>query len=48
MLRYPGSTLTAVLFNLRPDRHVFTSPAIRTGVLAAIDRPALIDAAFAG
>jgi len=48
MLRYPGSTLTAVLINLRPNRHVFTSPAIRTGVLAAIDRPALIGAAFAG
>ena len=48
MLRYPGSTLTAVLINLRPNRHVFTTPAIRTGVLAAIDRPALIDAAFAG
>jgi peptide/nickel transport system substrate-binding protein len=48
MLRYPGSTLTAVLINLRPNRHVFTSPAIRTGALAAIDRPALIGTAFAG
>jgi peptide/nickel transport system substrate-binding protein len=48
MLRYPGSTLTAVLFNLRADRHVFTTPAIRTAFLLAIDRPALIDAAFAG
>ena len=48
MLRYPGATLTAVLFNLRPDRHVFTSAAIRAGFLAAIDRPVLIDAAFAG
>lgn len=48
MLRYPGSTLTAVLINLRPDRHVFTSAAIRTGALEAIDRPALIGAAFAG
>ena len=47
MLRYPGSTLTAVLFNLRADRHVFTTPAIRTGFLAAINRPALIEAAFA-
>jgi len=47
MLRYPGSTLTAVLFNLRADRHVFTTAAIRTAFLAAIDRPALIDAAFA-
>ncbi|MDO8483975.1 MAG: ABC transporter substrate-binding protein [Candidatus Limnocylindrales bacterium] len=47
MLRYPGSTLTAVLFNLRP-RHAFASPALRTALLAAIDRPALIDKAFAG
>jgi peptide/nickel transport system substrate-binding protein len=48
MLRYPGSTLTAVLLNLRPDRHVFTSPAVRTAFLAAIDRPSLIGEAFAG
>jgi peptide/nickel transport system substrate-binding protein len=47
MLRYPGSTLTAVLFNLRANRHVFTTPAIRTAFLSAIDRPALIEAAFA-
>jgi len=46
LLRYPGSTLTAVLFNLRPDRHVFTTPAVRAAFLAAIDRRALIDAAF--
>ena len=46
-LRYPGSTLTAVLFNLRADRHVFTSPAVRAAFLAAIDRPALIGKAFA-
>ncbi len=48
LLRYPGSTLTAVLFNLRPDRHVFTTPALRTAFLAAIDRPGLIADAFAG
>jgi peptide/nickel transport system substrate-binding protein len=48
MLRYPGSTLTAVLFNVRPNRHVFTSPAIRTAFLAAIERPAMITEAFAG
>jgi peptide/nickel transport system substrate-binding protein len=47
MLRYPGSTLTAALLNLRADRHVFTTPAIRTAFLAAIDRPALIEIAFA-
>jgi len=46
LMRYPGSTLTAVLFNLRPNRHVFTTPAIRTAFLAAIDRPAMIDEAF--
>ena len=47
ILRYPGSTLTAVLLNLRPDVHVFGSPAVRTALLQAIDRPALIDSAFA-
>jgi peptide/nickel transport system substrate-binding protein len=47
LLRYPGATLTAVLINLRPDRHVFETPGIRAGLLAAIDRPALIAEAFA-
>lgn len=47
MLRYPGSTLTAVLLNQRPH-HVFTSPELRTALLAAIDRPGLIEEAFAG
>jgi peptide/nickel transport system substrate-binding protein len=46
-LSYPGSTLTAVLFNLRPDQHWFASPAVRTALLEAIDRPALIESAFA-
>ena len=47
ILRYPGSTLTAVLVNLRPGQHAFATPAIRTALLEAIDRPALIDSAFA-
>ncbi len=47
ILSYPGSTLTAVLFNLRPDQHWFASPAVRTALLEAIDRPALIESAFA-
>jgi peptide/nickel transport system substrate-binding protein len=47
LLRYPGSTLTGILLNQRPY-HVFTSPEMRKGLLAAIDRPGLIDAAFAG
>jgi peptide/nickel transport system substrate-binding protein len=47
MLRYPGSTLTSVLLNLRADRFVFTDRDIRVAFLAAIDRPALVDEAFA-
>jgi peptide/nickel transport system substrate-binding protein len=46
-LRYPGSTLTAVLLNLRPGHPEFSNPAVRTALLAAIDRPALIEDAFA-
>jgi peptide/nickel transport system substrate-binding protein len=48
LLRYPGSTLTAVLFNLRPGRAAFASPAARLGLLQAIDREALIDEAYGG
>jgi peptide/nickel transport system substrate-binding protein len=47
ILRYPGSTLTAVLLNLRPGVHVFATAAVRTALLQAINRPALIDRAFA-
>jgi peptide/nickel transport system substrate-binding protein len=47
ILRYPGSTLTAVLFNLRPTVHVFGSTAVRTALLEAINRPGLIKSAFA-
>jgi peptide/nickel transport system substrate-binding protein len=46
-MRYPGSTLTAVLFNLRPGHPEFADPAVRTALLAAIDKPALIASAFA-
>ena len=48
LLRYPGSTLTAVLFNLRPGHQAFASPAARIGLLRAIDREALIDEAYGG
>ena len=47
LVRYPGSTLTAVLLNLRPGHPEFSVPAVRTALLAAIDRGALIDRAFA-
>jgi peptide/nickel transport system substrate-binding protein len=46
-LRYPGSTLTAVMLNLRPGHAEFANPAVRTALLAAIDRPTLITDAFA-
>jgi peptide/nickel transport system substrate-binding protein len=46
-LRYPGSTLTTVLLNLRPGHPEFSDPAVRTALLAAIDRPEIITDAFA-
>ena len=47
LLRYPGSTLTAVLLNLRPSHREFASPAVRTALLKAIDRGRLIKEAYA-
>jgi peptide/nickel transport system substrate-binding protein len=46
-LRYPGSTLTAVLLNLRPAHPEFANPAVRTALLAAIDRSTIVTDAFA-
>jgi len=48
LVRYPGATLTAALVNLRPGHPEFGTPAIRTGLLAAIDRDGLAKDAFAG
>ena len=48
LVRYPGATLTAALVNLRPGHPEFATPAIRTGLLAAIDRDGLAEEAFAG
>jgi peptide/nickel transport system substrate-binding protein len=48
LMRYPGSTLSAVLLNLRPDHPEFRSAAVRTALLAAIDRTRIIDDAFGG
>lgn len=47
-LHYPGATLTTVLLNLRPTHPEFRSAAVRTALLAAIDRSGLIAGAFAG
>jgi peptide/nickel transport system substrate-binding protein len=48
LVRYPGSTLAAALLNLRPTHPEFASPAVRTALLAAIDRSRLIEDAYAG
>jgi peptide/nickel transport system substrate-binding protein len=48
LLRYPGSTLTTVLLDLRAGELAFAKPAVRTALLAAIDRVAVIERAFAG
>jgi peptide/nickel transport system substrate-binding protein len=47
-LRYPGTTLTTVVLNLRPTHPELRDPRVRTALLAAIDRPGLIQRAFAG
>ncbi len=47
LLRYPGSTLTAVLLNLRPNQPEFRDPKVRTALLSAIDRVSLIDRVYA-
>jgi peptide/nickel transport system substrate-binding protein len=47
LLRYPGSTLTTVLLNLRPDHPEFRDPSVRTALLAAIDRVGIIDTVYA-
>jgi peptide/nickel transport system substrate-binding protein len=48
LVRYPGATLTAALVNLRPGHPEFGTAAIRTGLLAAIDRDGVAKDAFAG
>lgn len=48
LVRYPGATLTAALLNLRPGHPEFGSAAVRTGLLAAVDRERVARDAFAG
>jgi ABC-type transport system substrate-binding protein len=47
LVRYPGSTLTAVLLNLRPGHPEFATPALRTALLAGLDRDRVIQESFA-
>jgi len=48
LLRYPRSTLTSVLFDLRPTRREFQDPRTRLGLLQALDRDAIVAAELAG
>jgi peptide/nickel transport system substrate-binding protein len=43
LVRYPGSRLTTVIFNLRPSQPAFREPAVRTALLQAIDRDDIVD-----
>jgi peptide/nickel transport system substrate-binding protein len=47
-LRYPGTTLTTVLLNLRPTHPELRDPAVRLALLQALDRTAIVDDAFGG
>jgi peptide/nickel transport system substrate-binding protein len=48
LLRYPGSTLTALLLDLRPARKEFADARARRGLLQAIDRDGIVTATTAG
>jgi peptide/nickel transport system substrate-binding protein len=48
LIRYPGTTLTTVLLNLRPDHPELRDRQVRLALLAAIDRPALVDSVLGG
>jgi peptide/nickel transport system substrate-binding protein len=48
LLRYPGTTLTSVLLNLRPNHLELRVPQVRAALLAAIDRGAIVEQAFGG
>jgi peptide/nickel transport system substrate-binding protein len=48
LLRYPTTTLTAVILDLRPTHPEFRDAEARQGLLRGIDRAALIESVFAG
>jgi peptide/nickel transport system substrate-binding protein len=48
LIRDPSTTLSAVALNLRPSHAEFRDPKVRLALLQAIDRDAIIQAAFAG
>jgi peptide/nickel transport system substrate-binding protein len=48
LLRYPISTLTAVLLNVRPDKPGFSDAGVRRALLLALDRDAIVSSVLAG
>ena len=48
LIRYPGSTLSAVVLNLRPQRTEFRDPRTRRALLEAIDRDRIVADEYAG
>jgi peptide/nickel transport system substrate-binding protein len=48
LLRYPSSTLTAVVLNLRKSRPEFRDPRVRVALLRAIDRDRIVSEAYGG
>jgi peptide/nickel transport system substrate-binding protein len=48
LLRYPGSTLSGIVLDLRAGRRDFRDPRARLGLLEALDRDAIVRGALAG
>ena len=48
LLNYPGTTFTSVAINLRPGHPELAPAAVRTALLQALDRPAMIAGVLAG
>ena len=48
LLRYPRSTLTAVVFDLRPGNAAFRDARVRRGLLEAVDRDGIVAGPMAG
>jgi peptide/nickel transport system substrate-binding protein len=48
LLRYPTTTLSTVVLNLRPSHPELRVPAVRRGLLAAVDRDALVRDSLGG
>ncbi|MEX2011559.1 MAG: peptide ABC transporter substrate-binding protein [Chloroflexota bacterium] len=48
LISYPTSTMTAVVFNLRPSHPEFRDSRVRLALLEGTDRADILDAAFGG